>query len=126
MSSPYADILDLINIVPAGDDAAVAAVRAREVTLTKPRGSLGKLETLVEFLARWQGRAEPTLDNPMVAIFAGNHGVTDQGVSAYPREVTSQMVANFTAGGAAISQICQLHELNLRVSSWRSSCRPAT
>jgi nicotinate-nucleotide--dimethylbenzimidazole phosphoribosyltransferase len=115
MSSPYADILDLINILPAGDEGAVAVVRARDVTLTKPRGSLGKLEWLVEFLARWQGKAEPTLDNPMVAIFAGNHGVTDQGVSAYPREVTTQMVANFTAGGAAISQICKLHELNLRV-----------
>ncbi len=115
MSSPYADILDLINILPAGDEAAVAAVRARDLTLTKPRGSLGKLEWLVEFLARWQGQATPTLDNPMVAIFAGNHGVTDQGVSAYPREVTAQMVANFTAGGAAISQICKLHELNLRV-----------
>jgi nicotinate-nucleotide--dimethylbenzimidazole phosphoribosyltransferase len=115
MSSPYADILDLLNIVPEGDEAAVAAVRARDVTLTKPRGALGKLEGLVEFLARWQGKAEPTLDNPMVAVFAGNHGVTDQGVSAYPREVTAQMVANFTAGGAAISQICRLHELNLRV-----------
>jgi nicotinate-nucleotide--dimethylbenzimidazole phosphoribosyltransferase len=115
MSSPYADILDLINIAPAGDEAAVAAVRARDVTLTKPRGSLGRLDELVEFLARWQGKAQPTLDNPMVAIFAGNHGVTDQGVSAYPREVTAQMVANFTAGGAAISQICALHELNLRV-----------
>ncbi len=115
MSSPYADILDLLNIVPEGDEAAVAAVRARDVTLTKPRGALGKLERLVEFLARWQGKAEPTLDNPMVAVFAGNHGVTDQGVSAYPREVTAQMVANFTAGGAAISQICRLHELNLRV-----------
>ncbi|HHY48629.1 MAG TPA: nicotinate-nucleotide--dimethylbenzimidazole phosphoribosyltransferase [Alphaproteobacteria bacterium] len=115
MASPFADILDLLNLVPPGDEAAVAAVRARDVTLTKPRGALGKLEELVEFLARWQGRAEPTLDNPMVAIFAGNHGVTDQGVSAYPREVTAQMVANFTAGGAAISQICRLHELNLRV-----------
>ena len=71
--------------------------------------------SLVEFLARWQGKAKPTLDNPMVAIFAGNHGVTDQGVSAFPREVTAQMVANFTEGGAAISQICALHELNLRV-----------
>jgi nicotinate-nucleotide--dimethylbenzimidazole phosphoribosyltransferase len=115
MPSPYADILDLLNIVPDGDEAAVAAVRAREVTLTKPRGSLGQLETLVEFLARWQGKPEPTLDNPMVVVFAANHGVTDQGVSAYPREVTAQMVANFTAGGAAISQICALHELNLRV-----------
>lgn len=115
MSSPYADIIDLLNIVPDGDEAAVAAVRARDVTLTKPRGSLGKLEELVEFLARWQGKGKPTLENPMVAIFAGNHGVTDQGVSAFPREVTAQMVANFTAGGAAISQICALHELNLRV-----------
>ena len=115
MPSPYADILDLINIVPAGSEAAVEAVRARDAVLTKPRGALGRLEELVEYLARWQEKAEPTLDNPMVAIFAGNHGVTDQGVSAYPREVTAQMVANFTAGGAAISQICALHQLNLRV-----------
>ena len=63
------------------------------------------------------GRASrpPRSTIPMVAIFAANHGVTDQGVSAFPREVTAQMVANFTAGGAAISQICALHELNLRV-----------
>jgi nicotinate-nucleotide--dimethylbenzimidazole phosphoribosyltransferase len=115
MTSPYADILDLINIAPAADEAAVAAVRARDATLTKPPGSLGQLEGLVEHLARWQGKPEPTLDNPMVAVFAGNHGVTDQGVSAFPREVTAQMVANFTEGGAAISQICALHGLNLRV-----------
>jgi nicotinate-nucleotide--dimethylbenzimidazole phosphoribosyltransferase len=115
MPSPYADIIDLLNILPEGDEAAVAAVRARDIRLTKPRGSLGRLEELVEFLARWQGKPEPTLENPMIAIFAANHGVTDQGVSAYPREVTAQMVANFTAGGAAISQICALHELNLRV-----------
>jgi nicotinate-nucleotide--dimethylbenzimidazole phosphoribosyltransferase len=111
----YADIVDLLAAVPAGDEAAVAAVRARDLTLTKPPGSLGKMEGLVEFLARWQGKEKPTLDNPMVAIFAGNHGVTEQGVSAFPREVTAQMVANFTNGGAAISQICALHELNLRV-----------
>ncbi len=115
MPSPYADIVELLTIVPDGDEDAVAAVRARDATLTKPPGSLGKLEGLVEFLARWQGKPKPTLDNPMVAIFAGNHGVTDQGVSAFPREVTAQMVANFTSGGAAISQICALHELNLRV-----------
>ena len=115
MPSPYADIVDLLNILPDGNEAAVAAVRARDATLTKPRGALGRMEELVEFLARWQGKAEPTLDSPMVAIFAGNHGVTDQGVSPYPRDVTAQMVANFTAGGAAISQICALHELNLRV-----------
>lgn len=115
MASPFADIVDLINITPPGDEFAVERVRERDRKLTKPPGSLGELERLVEFLARWQGKAKPSMDNPMVAIFAGNHGVTDQGVSAFPREVTAQMVANFTAGGAAISKICQLHELNLRV-----------
>jgi nicotinate-nucleotide--dimethylbenzimidazole phosphoribosyltransferase len=115
LSPAYADVLELLTIPPDGDEAAVAAVRARDAQLTKPAGSLGALEGLVEFLARWQGRAEPRLDNPMVTIFAGNHGVTDQGVSAFPREVTAQMVANFTNGGAAISQICALHEINLRV-----------
>ena len=65
--------------------------------------------------ARWQHRQTPRLENPMVTIFAGNHGVADQGVSAFPQDVTAQMVANFTNGGAAISQICGLHEINLRV-----------
>jgi len=115
LNPAYADVLELLTIVPDGDESAVAAVRARDSQLTKPPGSLGALEGLVEFLARWQGRAQPRLDNPMVTIFAGNHGVTDQGVSAFPREVTAQMVANFTNGGAAISQICALHEINLRV-----------
>ncbi|MEQ1769794.1 MAG: nicotinate-nucleotide--dimethylbenzimidazole phosphoribosyltransferase [Devosia sp.] len=111
----FADIVELLTLVPEGDEAAVDAVRARDAQLTKPAGSLGRLEDLVEHLARWQGKGQPTLDNPMVAIFAGNHGVTDQGVSAFPRDVTAQMVKNFTDGGAAISQICALHELNLRV-----------
>jgi nicotinate-nucleotide--dimethylbenzimidazole phosphoribosyltransferase len=115
LSPAYADVIELLTIVPDGDEAAVAAVRNRDAQLTKPAGSLGALEALVEFLARWQSRAQPRLDNPMVTIFAGNHGVTDQGVSAFPREVTAQMVANFTNGGAAISQICALHEINLRV-----------
>ncbi|HEV7344733.1 MAG TPA: nicotinate-nucleotide--dimethylbenzimidazole phosphoribosyltransferase [Devosia sp.] len=115
LSPAYADLIELLTLPPDGDEAAVAAVRARDAQLTKPPGSLGALEGLVEFLARWQGRAQPRLDNPMVTIFAGNHGVTDQSVSAFPREVTAQMVANFTNGGAAISQICALHEINLRV-----------
>lgn len=115
MASPFAEILDLLMLVPGGDEEAVDAVRIRDAQLTKPQGSMGQLERLVEWLARWQGKPSPTLDNPMVAIFAGNHGVTDQGVSAFPRDVTAQMVANFTEGGAAISQICALHELNLRV-----------
>ena len=115
LPASYADFIDLMMLPPEGDDAAVAAVRARNAQLTKPEGSLGALEDLVEHLARWQGRPSPKLDNPMVAIFAGNHGVTAQGIAPYPAEVTRQMVDNFTNGGAAISQICALHELNLRV-----------
>jgi nicotinate-nucleotide--dimethylbenzimidazole phosphoribosyltransferase len=114
-ANPFAEVLDLLLLVPPGNEEAVDIVRMRDAQLTKPPGSLGRMEELVEWLARWQGKSPPTLDNPMVAIFAGNHGVTDQGVSAFPRDVTAQMVANFTAGGAAISQICALHELNLRV-----------
>jgi nicotinate-nucleotide--dimethylbenzimidazole phosphoribosyltransferase len=113
--APFADIAELLTVVPDGDEAAVEAVRRRDATLTKPPGSLGRLEELVEFLARWQGKAPPTLENPMVAVFAGNHGVAAHGVSAFPAEVTAQMVANFTNGGAAISQLCALHGLNLRV-----------
>jgi nicotinate-nucleotide--dimethylbenzimidazole phosphoribosyltransferase len=115
MTTPFAEILDLLILAPEGNEEAVDAVRIHDAQLTKPPGSLGRLEELVEWLARWQGKPRPTLDNPMVAIFAGNHGVTDQGVSAFPREVTAQMVANFTEGGAAISQICAQHEFNLRV-----------
>ncbi|KKB09069.1 nicotinate-nucleotide--dimethylbenzimidazole phosphoribosyltransferase [Devosia chinhatensis] len=115
LNPAFADLVELLVAVPDGDEAAVAAVRQRDAQLTKPAGSLGRMEELVEFLARWQHRSKPRLGNPMVTIFAGNHGVTDQGVSAFPREVTAQMVANFTNGGAAISQICALHEINLRV-----------
>lgn len=111
----FSDFQDLLMLGPEGDEAAVAAVRARDAQLTKPAGSMGEMEKLVEFLARWQGKATPTMEDPMVAIFAANHGVTDQGVSAFPRDVTQQMVNNFTKGGAAISQICALHEINLRV-----------
>ena len=93
--------------LPIGDDAAAEAVAARQNTLTKPQGSLGRLETLVAWLARWQGRATPRLDKVKVVVFAGSHGVTAQGVSAFPSEVTVQMVANFAAGGAAINQLAR-------------------
>ncbi len=115
LPEPFSDFGRLMGVLPSGSQSCVDAVRARDSQLTKPAGSLGRLEYLVEFLARWQEKPVPTLDNPMVAVFAGNHGVTNQGVSPFPASVTQQMVANFTAGGAAISQICQLHELNLRV-----------
>jgi nicotinate-nucleotide--dimethylbenzimidazole phosphoribosyltransferase len=73
------------------------------------------LEDLAEWLAAWQGRADPQVQRPLVAVFAGNHGVTAQGVSPYPPEVTAQMVANFQSGGAAINQICKTFDLGLKV-----------
>src|ERR1700730_6575772 len=84
--------------LPRGEAALAAAVAVREATLTKPPGSLGRLEDLVAWLARWQGRNPPTLSRVHVLVFAGKHGVVAQGVSAYPAEVTAQMVANFAAG----------------------------
>jgi nicotinate-nucleotide--dimethylbenzimidazole phosphoribosyltransferase len=113
--SSLAALHALCHDLPAGDAAAAAAVAARQATLTKPPGSLGKLEALVAWLARWQGRPMPRLDRVAVLVFAGNHGVTARGVSPYPPEVTAQMVANFAAGGAAINQLATLAGAALRV-----------
>ena len=100
---------------PPGDEDAAAAVRARQDTLTKPPGSLGRLEEIVAWLARWQRRAMPVLDDVEVLVFAGNHGVVARGVSPYPAAVTAQMVANFAAGGAAINQLARHAGATLRV-----------
>ena len=112
---PFDDIRALVKAMPGPDLAAVEAVTARDAVLTKPPGSLGRLEEIVAWLAAWQGRAPPVVNRPVVAIFAGNHGVTARGVSAYPAAVTEQMVANFARGGAAINQICLANDLGLKV-----------
>jgi nicotinate-nucleotide--dimethylbenzimidazole phosphoribosyltransferase len=112
---PFDDIRALVKAMPGPDTAAVAAVLARDAVLTKPPGSLGRLEEIVLWLAAWQGKPSPTVDRPVVAIFAGNHGVAARGVSAYPPAVTEQMVANFAKGGAAINQICLANDLGLKV-----------
>jgi nicotinate-nucleotide--dimethylbenzimidazole phosphoribosyltransferase len=101
--------------LPAADAAAADAARARDATLTKPPGSLGRLEALAVWLAGWQGRDRPRIDRPQIAVFAGNHGVAARGVSAFPAAVTAQMVANFRAGGAAINQLAALHGARLDV-----------
>lgn len=102
--------------LPAPDQSAANAAAAREAQLTKPPGSLGRLEELTAWLAAWQGRSSPALDKCEILVFAGNHGVAAQGVSAYPPEVTAQMVANFSAGGAAINQLARVNGANLRVT----------
>lgn len=109
------EIRALLAELPGPDRAAAAAAAARQAELTKPAGALGRLEELAEWLAAWQGRAEPRLERPHTAVFAGNHGVAAQGVSAYPAAVTRQMVQNFIAGGAAVNQLCALADAELRV-----------
>ena len=101
--------------MPEPDKTAAAAVRARDAVLTKPAGSLGRLESIAEWLATWQAKSPPTVNRPLVAVFAGNHGVVAHGVSAFPAAVTRQMVDNFARGGAAINQICLTYDLGLKV-----------
>jgi nicotinate-nucleotide--dimethylbenzimidazole phosphoribosyltransferase len=112
---PFDDFRLLMATLPGPDLAAVETVRGRDRFLTKPPGALGRLEEIVEWLAAWTGKHRPQVTRPLVAVFAGNHGVTRQGISPYPAEVTVQMVANFAAGGAAINQICIAHDLGLKV-----------
>src|SRR5215208_5818509 len=111
LSELRAACLDL----PQGDSAAAAAVLARQAELTKPPGSLGRLEEIVGWLAMW-GPHPPRLGRVDILVFAGNHGVTAHGVSPFPAAVTAQMVANFSAGGAAINHLAQAVSATLRVT----------
>ena len=97
------------------DAGAAADARVRQAELTKPAGSLGRLENLAIFFAGWQGRARPRIERARAAIFAGNHGVTVHGVSAFPPNVTAQMVANFASGGAAINALSEAAGLELAI-----------
>jgi nicotinate-nucleotide--dimethylbenzimidazole phosphoribosyltransferase len=101
------DFEERLKRLPQPDEASAAAAAARQARLTKPPGSLGRLEGLAEWLSAWQGRHPPRLERVRIAVFAGNHGVAALGVSAYPPAVTAQMVANFRAGGAAINQLAR-------------------
>src|SRR5918993_1266982 len=114
-SSPFDDIRRLITTMPGPDEAAVEAVRMRDRQLTKPTGSLGRLEWIAEWLAAWQAKPTPSVDRPLVCVFAASHGVTAKGVSAFPSDVNRQMLENFAAGGAAINQICAAYGLGFKV-----------
>lgn len=111
----FDELREACTHLPAGDAEAAKAALARQDVLTKPQGSLGRLEEIAAWLARWQGRAMPKLDKVQVIVFAGSHGVTAQGVSAFPAEVTHQMVANFSAGGAAINHLAKAAGAELTV-----------
>lgn len=98
---------DLLRDAPDADAAAIEQARARDGQLTKPPGALGRLEDLASWYAGWRCDPAPRVNAPQIIVFAGNHGVAARGVSAFPAEVTFQMVANFQAGGAAINQLAK-------------------
>src|SRR5207237_3749282 len=118
MADPAAnldEIRALLSQFPGPDLTAGTAAAARQAQLTKPAGSLGRLEELAIWLATWQARHPPRLDQPRTLVFAANHGVAARGVSAYPAAVTAQMVQNFIAGGAAVNQLCRMFDTGLKV-----------
>jgi nicotinate-nucleotide--dimethylbenzimidazole phosphoribosyltransferase len=135
MTTPFTSLAEfraLLAEAPGPDSAAISGAEERNGQLTKPPGALGRLEDLAIWYAGWRGDARPSLNAPQVLVFAGNHGVTARGVSAFPAEVTVQMVANFEAGGAAINQLSkaagatmQVHALDLDRPTADFSAGPA-
>ncbi len=113
MTEPFRTTLAL---APMGSDALRSQVQAALDAKTKPRGALGRLETLALQLALIQGNGQPRLCAPQLVVFAGDHGIAAQGVSAYPTEVTRQMVLNFLTGGAAVSVLARQHGIAVTVA----------
>ncbi len=107
----------LINSPPESDKKIAKLASDRNASLTKPPGALGRLEEIAIWYCAW--RKDPKVDilNPQVIIFAGNHGIASRGVSAFPPEVTAQMVLNFENEGAAINQLCRVAGASLDVHS---------
>ncbi len=110
MTAPFATLTEFRGLLAAqpGADAALRdAAAAHDLQLTKPPGALGRLEDLALWYRSWRGGPLAEITSPQVIVFAGNHGVAARGVSAFPAEVTAQMVMNFEHGGAAINQIAR-------------------
>ena len=104
-----------LNACKAPNESAKQAAAARQLQLTKPTGSLSELETTAIVLASLQNQQRPQIDFPWITIFAGDHGVMEENISAYPQAVTRQMLQNFTTGGACISVIAKEYNAKLQV-----------
>ena len=105
----------LASEFPKFHEPSAEAARTRQSQLTKPPGSLGTLEDLAIFMAGWMQTDRPAIDRAQALVFAGNHGVCNQGVNPFPQAVTAQMVTNFEHGGAAINQLCRTNGADLSV-----------
>ncbi len=118
MQAPFstlASFRETLTKAQGPNTAALSAAQERNGQLTKPPGALGRLEDLAIWYAGWRGTAQPQINASQVIIFAGNHGVCAQGVSAFPPEVTAQMVVNFQHGGAAINQLSKAFGAKMEV-----------
>jgi nicotinate-nucleotide--dimethylbenzimidazole phosphoribosyltransferase len=135
MTAPFATLNEfraMLEAATAPDMASIAGAKARNGQLTKPPGALGRLEELAIWYASWRNTDRPSIENPQIIVFAGNHGVCAQGVSAFPAEVTAQMVSNFEHGGAAINQLAKtfgatlnVHALELEMPTQDFTAAPA-
>ncbi|WP_287390967.1 nicotinate-nucleotide--dimethylbenzimidazole phosphoribosyltransferase, partial [Mesorhizobium sp.] len=112
---PFDDFRNLLATLPPADTAAGGRVRSLFAKADKPKGSLGRIEDIAAWLAAWSGHAPPAVNRPLVAIFAGNHGVARHGVSPRPVAATANAVEHCAAGGAAVNQICIANDLGLKV-----------
>ena len=107
-----AEVLDRIQPV---DPAWLERARTRQLELTKPPGSLGRLEEIANRIAAIQGTLTPNVDRARIVLFAADHGVCAEGVNPYPQTVTAQMVANFLRGGAAINALARSAGVELEI-----------
>lgn len=107
--------LECLKSLPSHSDEFRQRALKRQAQLTKPHGALGRLEDIAVWLSGWQETEHPRADVIQALLFAGNHGVVEEGISAYPADVTSQMIANFEAGGAAINVLSSLFGHQLEV-----------
>ena len=115
MFATPADFTAALAAMPIADAVSHAGAQERQRQLTKPPGSLGRLETLATFMAGWQQRDRPAIGHARIAVFAGNHGIAARGISAFPASVTAAMVNNFANGGAAINALAKAANAELVV-----------
>ncbi|WP_336294690.1 nicotinate-nucleotide--dimethylbenzimidazole phosphoribosyltransferase [Bartonella sp. CB169] len=113
--SPFDDFRTLLKNLPNADEFSITLAKKRQIKLMKAQGALGKLGDIAVWYAGWRGTEKPVIKQPLVAIFAGSHGVTEENVTPFPQSMTQKMVQNFATGGAAINQICVAYDLGLKI-----------